>query len=216
MATMGGDFHYSRAEQWFRNLDILIDSVNSMQNDIYLLYSTPKCYLKAIEAMNKSWTHVKEDDFFPYADRKDDFWSGFFSSRPTIKSYVNYANNILQVSKQLIFMADIYSSAKQWIEPLQESVAISLHHDAITGTSKQFVIDDYMRMLDNGIFSSQLVLTKAYQKLMNTILIPRFCHQLNISQCLVTEYISDENSLQITVYNPLAYNLSHFLCLPII
>jgi lysosomal alpha-mannosidase len=215
MATMGGDFHYSNAEQWFRNLDILIDSVNSMQNDVYVLYSTPNCYLEAVHKSNNSWNDIKDDDFFPYADRKDDFWSGYFSSRPTMKSYIIYANNILQVSKHLIVMSDIYSSAKQWIEPLQETVAITLHHDGITGTSKQFVIDDYMRMLDNAIFSSEDVIIVAFQKLMNTTLVPNFCLQLNISQCLETEKRFDENILQITIYNPLAHPLTHYFNFPI-
>jgi hypothetical protein len=113
-------------------------------------------------------------------------------------------------------MSDIYSSAKDWIKPLQETVAITLHHDGFTGTSKQFVINDYMRMLDSGIFSSETVITEAYQKLFNTKLEPQFCHNMNISHCLVTESLSDENLLQITVYNPLAHNLSHYLSLPII
>jgi hypothetical protein len=113
-------------------------------------------------------------------------------------------------------MSNIYSIAKDWIKPLQETVAITLHHDGITGTSKQLVVDDYMRMLDNAIFSSEDVIIVAFQKLMNTTLVPNFCHQFNISQCLVTESLSDENLLQITVYNPFAHNLLHYLSLPII
>jgi hypothetical protein len=112
-------------------------------------------------------------------------------------------------------MSGIYSSAKDWIKPLQETVAITLHHDAITGTSKQFVINDYMRMLDNGIFSSEDVIIVAFQKLMNTKLIPNFCHQLNISQCLETEQRFDKNILQITIYNPLAHPLTHYFNFPI-
>jgi hypothetical protein len=71
-------------------------------------------------------------------------------------------------------------------------------------------------MLDNGLFRSQTAITEAYQKLLNTSLVPQFCHQLNISQCLVTESISNNNILKITVYNPLAHRVFHYLSLPII
>jgi lysosomal alpha-mannosidase len=216
IATMGGDFFYENAEHTYHNLEILMNSVNSMQNEIYLLYLTPNCYLKAINNLKRNYTDIKHDDFMPYADFPDAFWTGYYTSRPRIKYHVNYANNILQLSKQLIVLADIYSTGSKSIRPLQETVAITSHHDAITGTSKQFVIEDYMHMLDNGLFRSQTAITEAYQKFLNTSLVPQFCHQLNISQCLVTENISDNNILKITVYNPLAHRISHYLSLPIV
>ncbi|KAH9642679.1 hypothetical protein HF086_011036 [Spodoptera exigua] len=51
MVTMGGDFTYQSAANWFMNMDKLINHVNTHPanlSDINIFYSTPSCYLKAI------------------------------------------------------------------------------------------------------------------------------------------------------------------------
>ena len=48
----------------------------------------------------KEWTS-KTDDFFPYASTPFVYWTGYFTSRPALKRYERYANNILQVTRQL-------------------------------------------------------------------------------------------------------------------
>jgi hypothetical protein len=52
------------------------------------------------------------------------------------------------------------------------AVAQSQHHDAITGTEKQHVSDDYALYLDEGIGETQKVLTAAYRYTMS------ICHSL--------------------------------------
>lgn len=37
---------------------------------------------------NKIDLPVKKDDFFPYADQPNYFWTGYFSSRPNFKYYI--------------------------------------------------------------------------------------------------------------------------------
>ena len=39
------------------------------------MYSTPSRYLKAVNEADLSWV-VKTDDFFPYADGPQAFWTG--------------------------------------------------------------------------------------------------------------------------------------------
>ncbi len=48
----------------------------------------------------KEWTS-KTDDFFPYANAPFQYWTGYYTSRPALKRYERYANNILQVTRQL-------------------------------------------------------------------------------------------------------------------
>ena len=64
-------------------------------------YSTPSCYLYALNQANQTYTS-KSDDFFPYASRAHTFWTGYFTSRPALKSYVRTSNNMLQVCTQSI------------------------------------------------------------------------------------------------------------------
>lgn len=70
-----------------------------MQNngsDVNLLYSTPSCYLKAVNDENINLS-VKTDDFLPYASDPHSYWTGYFTSRPTLKYYERKGNNFLQV-----------------------------------------------------------------------------------------------------------------------
>ncbi len=48
----------------------------------------------------KKWS-TKTDDFFPYASTPDVYWTGYYTSRPALKRYERYTNNILQVTRQL-------------------------------------------------------------------------------------------------------------------
>jgi len=67
---------------------------------VYLHYSTPSCYLYALNKANNTYTH-KEDDFFPYASAAHAFWTGYFTSRPSLKGYARSANSFFQVMKSL-------------------------------------------------------------------------------------------------------------------
>ncbi len=71
MFTMGGDFAFQMARMNYKNLDKLIKHMNNRTSEtgIHLLYSTPSCYMKALndEMQDYEWV-TKTDDFFPYAD----------------------------------------------------------------------------------------------------------------------------------------------------
>lgn len=101
--TMGSDFQDQNANEKFKNLDKLIHYVNLQQDngsDINIFYSTPSCYLYALNKANRQWK-TKSDDFFPYASVPFAYWTGYFTSRPALKRYERYSNNILQVTRQL-------------------------------------------------------------------------------------------------------------------
>ena len=69
-------------------------------SDVNVFYSTPSCYLYALNQANRTWTS-KTDDFFPYAMASHLVRTGFYTSRPALKRYERYSNNILQVARQL-------------------------------------------------------------------------------------------------------------------
>lgn len=101
-------------------------------SDINLFYSTPSCYLKALHDANTTWP-TKSDDFFPYASDPHAFWTGYFSSRPTLKRFERVGNHFLQV-RQLIFYYFNFSLVSSHrlidsvffsIEDLQTIVSIS-------------------------------------------------------------------------------------------
>ncbi len=71
-----------------------------------VFYSTPSCYLYALNKADRGWTS-KTDDFFPYANRPHSYWTGYFTSRAAFKRYERHSNNILQVSRQLNALANV-------------------------------------------------------------------------------------------------------------
>ncbi|CAG9122905.1 unnamed protein product [Plutella xylostella] len=94
--TMGGDFTYQDAGMWYTNLDKLIEHTNRVaEGKVHLFYSTPNCYLKAVHDANPTLP-TKRDDFFPYASDPNSFWTGYFTSKPTIKLYEREGNSVLQ------------------------------------------------------------------------------------------------------------------------
>ena len=76
---------------------------------------------------------------------------------------------------------------------LEKAVGVSQHHDAITGTEKQAVADDYHERLTSAqsLIESATVSTAGFQ----------FCPLLNISDCQITE---DNDVFTVHVYNPRA------------
>ncbi|XP_076348984.1 lysosomal alpha-mannosidase-like [Tachypleus tridentatus] len=216
--TMGGDFQYQSAHSWYKNLDKLVAHVNSRQkngSNVNLFYSTPSCYLHALNQANKTWP-TKSDDFFPYASDPHAYWTGYFTSRPTIKGFIKQSNNFLQVCKQLDTLARLGPMEAGDVTALREAQGIAQHHDAVTGTEKQHVANDYSQRLASGIRQCEVTVNDAYRKLLPQAKTKPptqiFCNYLNISQCNITE---GEQPVAITIYNPLARPINHYIKLPV-
>ena len=71
--------------------------VNAANVGLNVIYSTPSCYLKAVNDEGLNYT-TKQDDFFPYGSDYQTYWTGYFTSRPTIKYFERLGNNFLQVT----------------------------------------------------------------------------------------------------------------------
>ncbi|CAB3374915.1 Hypothetical predicted protein [Cloeon dipterum] len=219
LVTMGDDFTYQQAASWFDNIDRLIKHVNAEQKNgsmINLLYSTPSCYLQAVHRADKVWK-TKSDDLFPYADGDHSFWTGYYTSRPTLKYMERRGNNLLQVCKQLSVLAELKQEKWEDLDSLREAMGVMQHHDAITGTEKQHVADDYAKMLHKGMLDCAATAAKAINKLSAKITEAptvnyESCLLLNVSQCEISE---SNDRFVVTLYNPLAQEASTYVRLPV-
>ncbi|CAF1424428.1 unnamed protein product [Rotaria magnacalcarata] len=203
--TMGDDFQDQNAHEKFKNLDKLIHYVNLAQengSNVNVFYSTPSCYLYALNKAERIWTS-KSDDFFPYASVPFAYWTGYYTSRPALKRYERYTNNILQVTRQLNGFSQ--KNLRNNIFYLSEAMGLAQHHDAVSGTEKQHVANDYAQRLSDGIDQAVEVINDAYAKLLpregQTVPVARqfLCPYSNISECLPIE---GANQFTVTLWNP--------------
>ncbi|OMO99294.1 hypothetical protein COLO4_13370 [Corchorus olitorius] len=225
MWTMGEDFKYQYAHTWFRQLDKLIHYVNK-DGRVNALYSTPSIYTDAKYAMSKSWP-LKTDDYFPYADNANSYWTGYFTSRPALKGYVRIMSGYYLAARQLEFFKGRSSSGPN-TDSLADALAIAQHHDAVTGTERQHVADDYTKRLSMGYVEAEKVVASSLACLADskssygcedgdsTINFQQ-CPLLNITYCPASETdLSNGKNLIVVVYNSLGWKREDVIRFPVV
>jgi len=79
----------------------LIDYINENHGDKWhFKYSSPSDYIDALAAQKITWP-TRYDDMMPYSTGGNDVWSGYFSSRPNLKSFVRTGSHVTHASNQL-------------------------------------------------------------------------------------------------------------------
>ena len=215
MLTMGGDFSFQNAHQYFTNLDLLMKYVNqnSTEYGFEMVYSTPSRYMDEVTSSIGDSLSERKEDFFPYADDAYSYWSGYFTSRPALKGYVRDCNNVLQTCRQMeVLVGSPYCDAdKLWL-----AMSVAQHHDAITGTSKKHVADDYFRRLAEGQTFCEGVINRGLEKLSG--LKPgslESCRLANESYCEITSR-AENKSLTVVVYNARPVSRSEYIRIPLL
>ncbi|XP_063925701.1 lysosomal alpha-mannosidase-like isoform X2 [Zophobas morio] len=186
-----------------------------------VFYSTPSCYIKAVqdEVRQKSIVlEEKTDDFFPYASNSNSYWTGYFTSRPTLKRFERIGNKVLQSVKQLATFSRIKDQDHDiYTLDLRQAMGVLQHHDAITGTEKQFVANDYAKLLDSAIKKAEEPLSEIITTLLGKNGSPNL--NLNFSSCLLTNITVCDNSQKerfvVVVQNPLSRSVTHYVRLPV-
>ena len=171
MLTMGSDFEYSKANTWFSNLDKLIHYAKQ-DGRINVFYSTPREYTESRhnQRLKYKWESRSDYDWFPYCDSDKTgadesgklvsveghaYWTGYFSSRPFLKRKVREASAMLEHCRiaelRHISPGQVVEKEKNPAWSLWEALAVTQHHDGVSGTSRQRVAWDYFQRLDNAM-----------------------------------------------------------------
>ncbi|KAI1290183.1 Alpha-mannosidase 2 [Halotydeus destructor] len=113
-------------------------------------------------------------DFFTYADRDDHYWSGYFTSRPfhkrydrVLEAYVRGAEILFSAMAILNGTSDIMSEAYGHLDYARKNLGLFQHHDAIAGTARDTVVNDYSQRMFASLINSQRIIGYATATLFN-------------------------------------------------
>ncbi|XP_060068985.1 alpha-mannosidase 2-like [Ylistrum balloti] len=189
----GDDFYYSDSIDWdkqFGNLTKLINYINTQSHmKTKVRFGTLSDYFTSV---NKRMTHDSSlkmptlaGDFFTYNDRADQYWSGYYTSRPHLKHMARKLQSLLrsvEIFFSLCLAQAIHTGTVERImeilrdavklQSFRQTLSLFQHHDAITGTAKRKVVRDYgdrLKSAFNGLSGSLGSLLANELKTMNNI-----------------------------------------------
>jgi hypothetical protein len=147
MILFGDDFEYDNlnvATEDFARIERLMAYMTEHMG-VNMRFGTPSEYFDILAAKKQTFKHYS-GDFLPYQTPKGAspaklYWTGFFATRPLLKKHIAY-------SLKLNRAANLASGLGLNQNYNSESVAYTLHHDAITGTCRPHVIANYEQMLN--------------------------------------------------------------------
>ncbi|GBG29934.1 Alpha-mannosidase [Hondaea fermentalgiana] len=212
MWACGKDFAFKNAGTWFTSLDKIIRAVNA-DGRVRISYSTPLDYVRALHAVeNVTWS-VREDDLMPLHEKPHMYWTGYFASRVAIKRLIRKSSALLQTARQIAFAANVRTVPEvqvrhgphvgtSFTDSFESALALSMHHDGISGTEKQAVANDYAQRLSEAREQLDTGISLALQRLTGIANLT-FCPALNISLCSRTTD-ADGMSFTMVAWNPLS------------
>lgn len=237
MWPCGSDFQYQNADHWFHNLDKIIHYVNvnaAAGGPVVAFYSTPSHYTDAKHAetiKNSAKWEVRSDDIFPLGDNAHAYWSGYFTSRPSLKRQVRFATNFLAAARQMEVITGITAAdvahpttrpsppvGSSWSDSMEGAIGVATHHDGMSGTERQDVANDYSQRISEGHFEVEAGVALALQNLTGLTSEIGHCNCnsagncLNISMCAYTTGVDE---FTVVAWNTLAQNTSSWLRLPV-
>jgi len=199
LVPFGGVSRFIEADKQFTNMEKLMRHINEKMPDISIRFSSASEYFTAVRetAAVTGLTFPKyTGDFYPYADDKQSYWTGSYSSRMALK---DASRNILTLvnSAQLFFSfararVDAFGADVPYIksivnglvetDPLsvpdfskylfeklqsaQAAASLMTHHHAIAGTSSATVVSDYLSLIHNAENDANLVLHSSMSQLL--------------------------------------------------
>ena len=222
----GDDFKFIN-DHLFSCIDTLIKQFKNKQSDartyfqtrekINIFYSTPEKYFsymkQELEENNQQLETVTHKDFYPL--RTDCFWTGYFTSRPYLKGMIRKTSNAFYTfSKYFAFNRfmnnllnnEIYNDLNE----LREVVALNQHHDAITGTCKQYVATDYISKMRSQLKKVEKDFTINFEeKYRIKIGKINYNNFITKNEGKIDDYTTDidkNGNIKIGIYNPIMTN----------
>lgn len=195
LVPLGDDFRYvssEEAEAQFRNYQMIFDYINSNPSlNTEAKFGTLEDYFQTLreEAGRINYSRPGEvgsgelegfpslsGDFFTYADRRQDYWSGYYVSRPFFKAVDRVLEQTLRASEIMMALMLGYCQKLQCLKlpvgfshkltAARRNLALFQHHDGVTGTAKDHVVEDYGTRMHTSLQDLQIFMSKAVEVLL--------------------------------------------------
>lgn len=187
LVPVGDDFRFDTSLEWdthYHNYKKVMEYINKQNWNMTVRFGTLKDYFRLLrdEDFRKSKGvadsfPVLKGDFFPYSDQNSEYWTGYFSTRPFHKQLSRDIEDNLRAADILSTLS--YSQCKKYgkdferhhdvarqLQEVRRNLGLFLHHDAITGTAKPHVVEDYENKLLRAFNLSQDVIGITLQNLL--------------------------------------------------
>jgi len=178
LVPFGDDFKFKNAANQFQNMEQLVKHVseNEARYGVRLRFSTLSEYFA--DASRWAQQHGVQfplfmGDFFPYADNEDSYWTGYYTTRPFLKKLsreveanMRSAEALYAIARGSVFananaapagLIDPNTAASHWMQTFEQlrqarrEASIFSHHDAITGTCRSHVANDYVARMNRAL-----------------------------------------------------------------
>ena len=216
LIPLGDDFRYQtvpEADEQFTNYSKMMDYINANVKNVEIQFGTLSDYFQTImnEPKRRFNPPLLKGSFFTYSDVRQDYWSGYFTSRIFDKALDRQLERVLYAATSL-------GASKEEMQNPRRALSLFQHHDGVTGTAKNIVVEDYAKRIHTAIRETQnwivthLILERSKHLAKQLKLQP--CWQSTAPRGLsqnLCDHSSDTD--QILVYNPLETNQS---CGPVI
>ena len=216
LITFGCDFRHQNAYQTMIQMDKLINYLNSNKTyNATVMYSNFYDYILDIHSLNLTWP-VEAAEFFGYQKSPHTWRSGMYTSSAKLKLYIRTQANILRCAEQFYTWAKQlnlninYQQAMNNITKFRRAEGVAQHHDAITGTEKQFVTNDYMEMLGNGTIDSIYLMNDVISDILSNKQKPNLIEGFELIPQLTTN-----NLLVMVLYNSLPWSIDQIIRVPL-
>ena len=166
LIPIGDDFRYQsieEAENQYTNYQLLFDYINANVANVHVQFSTLSEYFKAARRTFHGPVPILKGSFFTYSDREKDYWSGYFTSRAFDKALDRQLERVLYVAESL-------NTSRSDLQKPRRALSLFQHHDGITGTAKDSVVEDYAYRLYHAIDSTYILILRKYLETIHLML----------------------------------------------
>ena len=178
MILVGDDFRWRRAKEQYEGWEYMMHAMGNGSGrhrvPVVAKFSTPSRYFAAV-AESRPTLPAFSGDLQPYADNDNSYWVGFYATRPSLKRMARAAGSALHTAQTMFTLARASSVAAlarrrgggggdvsvpggsrfatlfSSLAECRRTVSVVQHHDAITGTSRPRVVEDYLKMMRESV-----------------------------------------------------------------